>query len=103
TFDIVAVVTANHIHVELHLDLFGRHQWKVCVVARAVQTGLFAGVPDENHGAFRLWPGGEGFSNGHLRGAAGSVVVGSIIDDVALIERNRIGRLRGSAAAAGSA
>ena len=65
--EVVAVVTADHVHIELRLHLVERDNGEVGVVARSEQAGLFADVPDHDDRALRLRSSRKGPGHSHQR------------------------------------
>jgi hypothetical protein len=61
--EVVAVIAADHVHVQLSLHLLERHDGVVGVVVRAEQTGLFAGVPHEYDRPLRPGPVANAFAS----------------------------------------
>ena len=83
-------------------DLVDRHDREVGVVARSVEAGFLAGVPDEQQRSLRLRPQRERFRQRHQRHRPRPVIVGAVVDVVA--RAGRVARLtRASACAGGTA
>src|SRR5690606_9203660 len=83
----VGVVAADHVEVDVGDDVGTRDRWAIGKVLGPEQARLFGSLPDEQggaRGALAGWEVSEGFRHFDEGGGPGGVVVGAVVDGVAV-------------------